>query len=350
MIDINLKKRFSNFNIDVSFSFKQLRNVLFGVSGSGKSSILKMIAGFFAPDSGYIKVGNKVFFDRDGKINLPIFKRGVGYIPQEYTLFPHMTVEENILYGVRVRGLNLDRVRFNFLVEKAGLKGHLDLYPNELSGGQRQRASLVRSIIVSPNILLLDEPFTALDSSIRVEMYELLTSIVDNLEIPTIYVSHNLEEVYEFAQEIAVIDNGVVLKCSDRDTVFSNPVNPKMARLLGYKNVLKVDRVVGNRVFIDEHIIKVEKPVPQADFLFIRAEDVLLLRRDTDISDKENVIEGKIVSMYSGVSSVCLKIKDGSLLVYAKVSKHVAKKMELKVGCDVLVSLKKEAIRIGWMS
>ena len=347
MIDVSLRKRFINFNIDASFSFKELRNVLFGVSGSGKSSILKMIAGFFEPDEGYIRVGDRVLFDKSKKINMPIFKRGVGYIPQEYTLFPHMTVGENILYGVKVRGLKVDGIKFDFLVEKAGLKGCLSSYPNELSGGQKQRASLVRSIVVSPDILLLDEPFTALDAPIRREMYELLTEIVDRLEVPTIYVSHDLEGVYEFSQEIAVIDNGVVLSCSDRESVFSNPVNPKIAKLLGYKNILKVESVAGDRVFVSGHTFKIEKPSFTPDFLFIRAEDVLLLRFDTDISAKENIVRGEIVNVYTSLSSVCLKIKSGSLELYVNVSKHVAKKMELKVGESVVVSLKKESIRAG---
>ncbi len=347
MIDVSLRKRFRNFNIDASFSFKELRNVLFGVSGSGKSSILKMIAGFFEPDAGYIKVGERILFDQSSGINMPIFKRNVGYIPQEYTLFPHMTVGENILYGVKVRGLDVDRAKFDFLIEKTGLKGCLNSFPNELSGGQRQRASLVRSIVVSPGVLLLDEPFTALDAPIRREMYELLTDIVDKLEIPTIYVSHDLDGVYEFSQEIAVIDSGVILECSDRESVFLNPVNPKIAKLLGYKNVLKVEGVFEDGVFVGGHRFQIEKPSFPPDFLFIRAEDVLLLRFDADISDKENIVKGKIINIYAGLRSVCLKIKSGSLELYANVSKHVAKKMDLKVGGSVVVSLKKESLRAG---
>jgi len=346
MIDVSLKKHFRNFYIDASFNFKQLKSVLFGVSGSGKSSILKMIAGFFEPDEGYIKVGDKVLFDSDKNINLPIFKRGVGYLPQEYTLFPHMTVGENILYGVKVRGLDVDRTRFDFLVEKTGLTGYLNSYPDELSGGQKQRASLVRSIVVSPSVLLLDEPFTALDAPVRAEMYELLTEIVDRLEVPTIYVSHDLEGVYEFSQEMAVIDEGTILKCADRDSVFSNPVNPKIAKLLGYKNILKVEKVAGDRVFVGGQMFQIEKSSFSPNFLFIRSEDVLLLKFP-DISPKENVVRGKIIGIYTGLSSVCLKIKSGSLRLYAKVSKHVVKKMELKVGGDVAVSLKKESIRVG---
>jgi len=204
VIEAVLKKDFGNFSIDVEIRFKSFRNVLFGVSGSGKSSILKMITGFYEPDSGRVLVNGRVLFDAEKGINVPIYKRNVGYIPQEYTLFPHMDIEANLLYGVKTKGLKFDRDKFDFLIELADLKNFLKAYPDQLSGGQRQRVSLVRALLVEPSILLLDEPFSALDKPIREELKELLVELLEDFKIPAIFVTHDLDEAYEFSDEIAI--------------------------------------------------------------------------------------------------------------------------------------------------
>lgn len=347
MIDVGIKKRFKSFYIDAAIKFKSVRNVLFGVSGSGKSSILKMIAGFFNPDSGYIAVKENVLFDKKGNINIPIYKRNVGYIPQEYTLFPHMNVKENILYGVKAKKIELDRERFDFLVRKTGLEGYLKAYPYELSGGQRQRVSLVRSLLVDPNILLLDEPFSALDKPIRDELRELLTDIVDQIGILTIFVSHDLDEAYEFAEELAIIENGRIVQLGSRDEVFYNPANSNVAKILGYKNIFKVEKVSDGRIFVKGFAFSVDNVRSDSRFIFIRPENVLILRLDRDISDKENVVLGKVDGMYSRAGSVLIKVRSGEFEVYTMTTPHVVKKMYLSVGSRIAVSLKGEAIGIS---
>ncbi len=347
MIDVVLKKDFGNFSIDVEMRFGALRNVLFGVSGSGKSSILKMIAGFYEPDSGKVVVNNRVLLDAKKGINVPIYKRNVGYIPQEYTLFPHMDVEANLLYGVRAKGLKLNKGRFDFLIELAGLKSLLRAYPHQLSGGQRQRVSLVRTLLVEPDILLLDEPFSALDKPIRDELKELLVELLEDFRIPAIFVTHDLGEAYEFSEEIAILENGRVVQIGKRGEVFSEPKSRSIAKLLGFKNIFEIDEIKDGKIVVKGFSFKVERSRSNCKFAFIRPEDVLLLRTDRDISDKENVVFGRVLKIFEKPGGVLIKIGSNDLVVYSKVSPHVLEKMEIKEGSNVVVSLKKEAIVCG---
>lgn len=347
MIEAVLKKDFGNFSIDVEIQFRSLRNVLFGVSGSGKSSILKMIAGFYEPDSGKVVVNGRVLLDTKKGVNVPIYKRNVGYIPQEYTLFPHMDVEANILYGAKAKGLKLNKDRFDFLIELAGLKSLLKAYPHQLSGGQRQRVSLVRTLLIEPDILLLDEPFSALDRPIRDELKELLVELLEDFRIPAIFVTHDLEEAYEFSEEIAILENGKIVQIGKREEVFREPESRSIAKLLGFRNIFEIDEMKNGEIVVKGFSFKVERLKNNCKFAFIRAEDVLLLRTDRDISDKKNVVFGRVLKIFEEPSGVLIKIGSNDLVVYSKISSHVLEKMEIKEGSDVVVSLKKEAIVCG---
>ncbi len=347
MIEAVLKKAFGNFSIDVEIRYSGFRNVLFGVSGSGKSSVLKMIAGFYKPDSGRIIANDRVLLDTKNGIDIPIYRRHIGYIPQDYTLFPHMDVEANLLYGVKAKGLKLYKERFYFLVKLTGLKNLLKAYPNQLSGGQKQRVSLVRSLLVEPDILLLDEPFSALDRPIRDELKELLFELLESFKVPAIFVTHDLEEAYEFSDEIAILENGGLTQLGKREEVFFNPKSRSIAKLLGFKNVFEIDELKDGEIVVKDFSFKVEHLASNCKFAFIRPEDVLLLRMDRDISDKENVVFGEVLKLFKKPSGALLKIKSNDLIVYSKVSLHVIDKMDIKNGTKVAVSLKKEAIVCG---
>ncbi len=344
MIEIELEKTLKSFKINAKFNFKGYKNVLFGESGSGKSSILKMIAGFFEPDRGVIKVKGKILFDSFKGVSVPVFKRSVGYIPQDYTLFPHMSVEDNILYGVKAKKMKLDEELYSYLIDKTGLWNFLKAYPDELSGGQKQRVSLVRALMNKPDVLLLDEPFSALDKPIREDLGEVVIDIVDNLKIPTILVSHDLDEAFGFADEIAVIKNGKIVQFGERDRVFSNPKNSSVAKILGYKNIFPVSDVFNDCVKVGNFCFKARKVSPDDRFCFIKAEDVLILRDDKDFSDKENVVFAKVIAMYERPNSVFIKMEAGDLYITTFARKHVVNKMNIKTGSKLVLSLKREGL------
>lgn len=213
MIIIKVKKRLhgaeGDFWLDVDI---ELRNgeflVLWGPSGSGKTTILRCIAGLERPQEGYIKVNGEVWFDSKRGINLPPQKRHVGFVFQDYALFPNMSLLENVMYGMKIE----DKEKALELLRKVRLEGLKDKRPNQISGGQRQRVALIRALAREPKVLLLDEPLSALDEELRSELQEELKSFQRSYNIPTLMVTHHKEEALRLADRIVRIKEGRVIE------------------------------------------------------------------------------------------------------------------------------------------
>lgn len=221
MLDLHIRKRLAAgrdvFLLDVSLSCTSPRLVLFGHSGSGKSLTLQAIAGLVHPDGGVVKIGDEVLYASDAHIDVPARRRRLGYVFQDYALFPHLTVRGNVEFA-------LDRKRRTLLgrPSPAARKAVLDLlerlevgpladrYPREISGGQRQRVALARALITSPRMLLLDEPFAALDPLLRVRMRREIRALLDECSIPLVLITHDPADVDAFAEALAVYRNGSV--------------------------------------------------------------------------------------------------------------------------------------------
>ncbi|MFZ2089952.1 MAG: ATP-binding cassette domain-containing protein, partial [Desulfobaccales bacterium] len=212
------------FTLDVAFASDQDITVLFGPSGSGKSLTLKSLAGLLQPDRGRIEVAGQVFFDRDEGVNLPPRRRRVGYVPQDYGLFPHLPVGENIGFGLRQgwskRLSRKDWRRVEELLAVFELRELKDAFPGEISGGQRQRVALARALILQPQILLLDEPFAALDGFLRAAMRRVLLEVQARFRIPVILITHDPEDVNTLAQTVVVYDLGRVYRQVNGDDFF----------------------------------------------------------------------------------------------------------------------------------
>ncbi|WP_025209682.1 ABC transporter ATP-binding protein [Hippea sp. KM1] len=342
MIKIEIKKRFEKLHIDVCMEFKGLKNVIFGPSGSGKSSILKMIAGFYDPDDGVIALKGEKLFDKREGLSIPVHKRGIGYVPQEYTLFPHLNVMENLLYPARVKGIEVDRGLFDALIEKSNIKEHLYSYPHQLSGGQKQRVAIIRAILSKPKLLLLDEPFSALDRPVAEELGYFLIRIIDEIGLPSIFVSHNLEEAFMFAQQMAFIKDGRVLELSDKLDVFLRPRCVETAIAVGFRNIFKADECTSGRVRIGEFWFDIEDGC--SEFFCIRPDEIIILRDDVDTSDKENRIEAEILSITCMGGFSVVRLKSKGLFFIVHLPNHAAGKMDLKSKKRVFVSLKKDSL------
>jgi molybdate transport system ATP-binding protein len=206
-ITLDLTLRQGDFTLELHERFDATAVALFGPSGSGKTTILDVIAGFRAPDRGEISIGSHVLFSSDRGIDVPCRDRMVGYVPQDVAVFPHLGVRANILYGAkRGRPASLDRV-----VEILEIGVLLERSVDRLSGGERQRVALARAIMSSPEVLLLDEPLTALDASLRRRIIPYLQRIRDELRVPILYVSHDEEEVRLVADWVLEVANGSVV-------------------------------------------------------------------------------------------------------------------------------------------
>jgi molybdate ABC transporter permease protein len=208
---VDIQKNYGDFSLDINLEVHNKPLGLLGVSGSGKSMTLRCIAGLEVPDRGLISINNQIWFDARHKINIPSSQRRVGFVFQDYALFPHLTVRQNIIFGVQNLPLIEQIERVDFQLQQMQLQGWEDYYPVQLSGGQQQRVALARALVMNPEILLLDEPFSALDTQLRSKMEKNLMEALALYDGMTVMVSHNLEELYRICHDLLVISDGQVL-------------------------------------------------------------------------------------------------------------------------------------------
>jgi molybdate ABC transporter permease protein len=233
---VDIQKKYINFTLDITLENSQKPLGILGASGSGKSMTLRCIAGLETPDRGIITINDKILFDSVKKINLPSNQRQIGFVFQNYALFPHLTVRENIAFGLQKLPQKEQQKRINNKIAQMQLQDLENHYPHQLSGGQQQRVALARSLVIEPEILLLDEPFSALDTQLRNQMENYLLDILSNYTGITLMVSHNLEEIYRICQNLLVISEGKVLTCGDKEKIFAHPDIYEVAQLTGCKN------------------------------------------------------------------------------------------------------------------
>jgi len=216
LIQVDLKKRVTAsgrvFSLEVDFASDSLRLAFFGPSGSGKTLTLQLLAGLLLPDSGRIVVGTRVLFDQHHNINVPARHRAIGYVPQDYALFPHQTVRGNVAFGLthgwRRRMAKPDEGRIADILEALEITSLAQSYPHELSGGQKQRVALARALAREPKLLLLDEPFAALDIPLRSRVRQELRRILSQFAVPVIMVTHDPEDVEIFAEDLVLFEAG----------------------------------------------------------------------------------------------------------------------------------------------
>ena len=229
-IDFHAERQLGGFAYDVEFSARDEVLVLFGHSGAGKSLTLQFTAGLLRPDRGRIVVGGSTVFDSSAKVNLSPQERSVGYVVQDLALFEHMSVAQNIAFGV-ARGVD-HKVRVLQLLDLLDLSGFEERRPGTLSGGQRQRVALARAIARDAPLLLLDEPFSALDDSLRTSMRKELLRLRSELGLTILFVTHDLREAHFLADRVAVFDGGGLLQIGTRDEIFKRPNSARATRFL----------------------------------------------------------------------------------------------------------------------
>lgn len=264
---VDIQKQLPGFALDVSFSAGQKPLGFLGGSGAGKSMILRCIAGLETPTTGRIVLNERVLFDSQQKINLPSRDRHIGFLFQNYALFPHMNVANNIAFGLP-KGLSSREIKQRVESQLAAvqLPGYGNRYPAELSGGQQQRVALARALASQPGALLLDEPFSALDTHLRHQIEKLVIATLENYQGVTLFVTHNLEEAYRVCQNLLVVDDGVTVAHGVKHDIFEHPTTVRVAQLTGCKNFSRAVAIDAQKVEAVEWgcILDAIEPIPES--------------------------------------------------------------------------------------
>ena len=239
MLDVDIKKQLKGFTLDVAFSIGDELAAIFGPSGSGKSLTLQCIAGLIRPDSGMVSINGRPVFDASRDLHLRPQERRIGYVFQNYALLPHLSVAQNIAFGLHRLPRQERAGRVEKVVAAMRLEGLEYHRPSELSGGQQQRVAVARALVTEPDLLLLDEPFSALDSPIRSRLHGELLRLLQGLSITAVLVTHNLAEAYTLSEKMLVYDAGRVLQVGPRDEVLRRPASRTVARFTGAKNLFQ---------------------------------------------------------------------------------------------------------------
>lgn len=241
-IEIDIRKKIGEFQLAVQLKSEASRIGILGASGCGKSMTLKSIAGIEIPDQGRISVGDKLLFDSKQKRNTKPQQRKIGYLFQHYALFPHMTVEQNIAAGVKAEKEEKQK-RVREMIRKFRLEGLEKRLPGQLSGGQQQRTALARIMAYEPDVILLDEPFSALDVFLKEQLQSEMEEMLSDYPGIVILVSHSRDEVYRFCEELVIMEQGSVVVSGKTKELFVNPQYKEAAKLTGYKNFTDIRRI-----------------------------------------------------------------------------------------------------------
>jgi molybdate transport system ATP-binding protein len=310
MLTVAARKRFGDFTLDASWASDQPIVALVGPSGSGKTLTLQCIAGLIQPDEGRIESSGRVLFDAPARINLRPQLRRVGYVFQGYALFPHMTVRQNVAFGLRSRGSTGADTRIKDILERLDINQLAPKYPSELSGGQQQRVALARALATDPDLLLLDEPLSALDAPLRRELCGQLSQTLREWGTSAILVTHDLSEAYQIADTVVLYERGRTTDAMLKNDLLWNPSSERVARLIGARNILRApiagstaDSIVldwrGGRLEASRspsHRIETRAGEPLA--FFVRPEYVRLIRKNRPITEAlrlTNLFRGEIV-------------------------------------------------------
>jgi molybdate transport system ATP-binding protein len=309
-LTLEVRKALPGFTLDVGWEAGDEVVTLFGPSGAGKTLTLHCLAGLVRPDAGRIVVNGTVFFDGAGGVDVPTQRRRLGYVFQGYALFPHLSVRDNVAYGLRHLSPRARRERTQEVLERLGL-GDLALRrPRELSGGQQQRVALGRALAPDPALLLLDEPLSALDLPLRQALREELRGILAEWRTAAVLVTHDFTEAYRLGDRIVVYENGRVIQAAPRTELLWQPASERVAGIVGIRNVLHgtVLKATPDRIqfrWRDQLLEAVNSPTrsylpaPESPLaFFIRPEYVRLIRKDRGTPDPGhhmNLMAGQVV-------------------------------------------------------
>ena len=327
---VNIEKRLRDFTLAANFTLTDTTLALLGASGSGKSMTLKCIAGLKRPDRGQIVLNERILFDSEKGINLPPQARNVGYLFQNYALFPNMTVRENIIFALDGTREEKERI-FKENVARFSLEGLENAYPAGLSGGQQQRVAFARILARGADVLLLDEPLSALDTHLKWQIEIALREILAMQDISAILVTHDRDEAFRIAQEIATVDRGQLTTPMDKHELFRNPGTCAATTLTGCKNISAARRVDETHVTATDWgiTLRVADATTNVRHIAVRAH-YLVLASESDADALPARIAEVIESTFTSI--VMLRFADGAMPIRWEIDKATWHAHEAGIG------------------
>lgn len=300
---VDIEKKCGSFTLKVRFETGQEVLGVLGASGCGKSLTLKCIAGIEKPDKGIIRLDDRVLFDSERHINVTVRKRKVGYLFQDYALFPNMTVMQNIMCGAK------DKIKAEEYIKRFYLEDKKNLYPSQLSGGQKQRVAMARMLSSQPELILLDEPFSALDNYLKTHLERQVMDMLDSFKKPVLFVSHDRNEVYRMTDRIAVMNNGHIMDIQGKQDMFDNPRTLAATLLTGCKNVTRLEPSECGRLYAKDWGIMLdcaESDMGNYRYAAFRAHYFELVSG----MEAENVVECEIVRVIEDTFSAVILFRN----------------------------------------
>ena len=346
-LSMTARKRFPAFSFCTDFTISGERVGIFGESGSGKSTLVSILAGLQEPDSGEITLDGDSLFSSEKSVNLRPEQRRIAIVFQQHCLFPHLSVENNLLYGFKRCPPEHRRIDFATLVSVLKLEGLLGRGVNNLSGGEKQRVALGRAVLANPRLLLMDEPLSALDDTLRFQVIPYLKSVSEQFGIPYLFISHSLVEMRLMVERVLVVSGGAVVEQTGTEELARSRMGQSP---VGYINLLRLSRpgrvndIYSYRFGAGELLISAGSD--QSEALFeLSSKDIILFKKHPEACSARNLLRCSVVSTFESGNRVGVELASGEGHLVAEVVHQAAQELGIAVGCELFAAIKASAFR-----
>lgn len=347
-LTMSVNKRFGNFSLSTDFTISGDRTGIFGVSGSGKSTLVSLLAGLLQPDSGEISLGDFTLFSSDKRINLPPEQRRIAMVFQQHCLFPHLNVRSNLLYGYKRCPAGFRTVDYDRLVGVLQLDNLLNRDVTTLSGGEKQRVALGRAILANPRLLLMDEPLSALDDTLRFQIIPYLRSVSELFAIPYLFISHSLVEMRLMADTVLVVKDGRIIDQSSSEQLARNRMGNSQ---VGYINLLELsgmvlkDRLCSYRWHGNELLVSSGDQDTAHGLFELSSKDIILFKKHPEAISARNLLQCTVAGLFQSGAKTGVELQCGTGRLIAEIVPDAARELGIEPGCLIHAAFKASAFR-----